>query len=818
VLLGLALALGASPATAAPPHAYRAARLWTGAGPPIADGVLVVRDGKIVAAGPRDKVTVPDDAEVHDLGSAVLIPGLVIAETTLAERDRDDEHALTPDFRALDGFDFYADYSRALAGGVTTVQLAPVGKGLMPGQGSVVKLAGDDPTARTLRERESLRVLLGEVSRKPPRIYEPPVGAVSVERPLEPTRHQLSTSLAGAVAGLRATFRAASEYEKTSAGRKDRDAVMAAVAEHLKPGGTVRITAPESSDLRAALALAREFKLRLLLVDPAPLDSFREQLPGWRDTVAGVVLNTGVRPGVVPEKDDPKHRLPWESARALLAAGYKVALRPADDDDLDATLFTAGLLTGRGLSAQDVLRMLTATPAELLGVADRVGTLAPGKDADFVVLSGEPFRAHSRVEAVYVDGRQVAGAARPARATVIRASRVYTGTGDVIPGGAVLVEGTTVRAVGRDVSAPPDAVLRRYDHAVVVPGFLDLATGVGERLARGDAAVTAARQGGVTTLLLASSSSSPSPVVAFKVGDHPRAVPGPVAVRFALTGNLTTQAASLRATLQGARAYAETWTRYDAALAEYEKKKQEYEATRAKAPKAEEKKGDAPAKKDEPKAPAAPEKPRVVENMEPYRLLFAGKAPALVEARRADAIKLAVQIFRDEFKVRTVLLGAEDAFRLGDLLTEKQVAVAVGPDMLVPNEFVRATGPRPKRATDTDALKPVQTAEREAINLAQVLANRGVPFGFQSRGTTSVKALPLAVQYAVYRGLGTDDALAGLTAAPAKLLSLDGRLGTLAAGRDADLVVLSGPPFELSSRVLAVMVDGQWVYQDEDDR
>src|SRR5207244_4904930 len=146
-----------------------------------------------------DRVTVPDDAEVHDLGSAVLIPGLVIAETTLAEGGRDDERALTPDFRAIDGFDFYADYSRALSGGVTTVQIAPGNRRLMPGQGAVVKLAGDDPGVSTLRERESLRILLGAAFKNPPRIYEPPVGAVSGARPVEPTRQQLPASVDTAV-------------------------------------------------------------------------------------------------------------------------------------------------------------------------------------------------------------------------------------------------------------------------------------------------------------------------------------------------------------------------------------------------------------------------------------------------------------------------------------------------------------------------------------------------------------------------------------------------------------------------------------------
>ena len=57
-----------------------------------------------------------------------------------------------------------------------------------------------------------------------------------------------------------------------------------------------------------------------------------------------------------------------------------------------------------------------------------------------------------------------------------------------------------------------------------------------------------------------------------------------------------------------------------------------------------------------------------------------------------------------------------------------------------------------------------------------------------------------------------------MTAAPARFLSIDKQVGTLTVGKDADLVVLSGPPFELSTRVLAVMIDGDWVYQAEDDR
>ena len=248
--------------------------------------------------------------------------------------------------------------------------------------------------------------------------------------------------------------------------------------------------------------------------------------------------------------------------------------------------------------------------------------------------------------------------------------------------------------------------------------------------------------------------------------------------------------------LQAGKAYADAFARYEVAQAEYLKKKQEFDAAKARpavptrAPAAG---ATAEKKPEEPKPADSALKPRVVEAQEPWRALFTGKIPALVEAKRADAIKLAVKIFRDEFKVRTVLLGAEDAFRVGNLLAEKEVAVAVGPEL-------------------------VQTVESETINMAQLLANRGVPFAFQSKATTGSKMLPLAVQYAVRRGLGAEDALAGLTAGPAKLLSIDNHVGVLAVGRDADLVVLSGPPFESSTRVLAVMIDGQWVHQEEDER
>ena len=101
-------------------------------------------------------------------------------------------------------------------------------------------------------------------------------------------------------------------------------------------------------------------------------------------------------------------------------------------------------------------------------------------------------------------------------------------------------------------------------------------------------------------------------------------------------------------------------------------------------------------------------------------------------------------------------------------------------------------------------------------NMPQLFANEQLPFGFRSEGTTGSGQLHSAVQFVVSQGLSTTDALNALTMMPAKMLSEDTNFGEIAAGKDADLVVLSGPPFEYSTEILAVMIDGQWVYEKEE--
>ncbi len=850
-----------SPPSTAATDVYVAQTIWTGK-KTINHGYLIVEGGKVKEVGEmrNHQPAYPAHAKVHPLGKAFLMPGLIAAETSLAERGRDDVQTLTPEVRALDGFNFYEDYQPLLAGGVTTVQVAPGTRRLMPGQGAVVQTAGSDPERRTLKDRESLRILLGSAYRNAPRIYEPPIGAVSFDKPLDPTKPQLGSSLASVVAGLRAAFQAAGQPGGPLPGDLSESA-LDVIAEYMKPGKTIRITTPTVADMRAALALAREFNLKLILVDPGDLRPFRTSLEQWKDVVIGVILQPDARAGAiqevpVPEEDAPKPMTSQEKARWLLDAGIPVALRPQQDADLKDLLYLASSYR-TSLSVDESLSLVTRHAAHLLGLGDRVGTLEPGQQADFVVLSGPPFAARSRIDQVFIAGENVYSAANAnlpkavkskPLPMLLKARQIYTGDGQRIEQGQMLIHGSTIRGVGRSVSASLDCPVHDFGQAVIVPGFFDmgaklglggapqgnatLGTKLGEYLLTSDPQVRLARQGGVTSVLLSIEQAGPSPVVAFKLSDRPQVLKDPAAIRFQVSGNLTMTGQTLRDALRSGKAYADAWTQYERDNEEYQKKLAEYNALKAKLPaskpeekkpeenKTEEKKPDEKAteekkpeeKKPEEKKPAegstapakgpseslppepkAPQKPQLVEVLEPYRSLFAGKMPALVEARRLDQIQLAVTIFRDEFNVRTVLVGADDAHRMETALAEKDVSVIAGP------EFIR-------------------TVDRETIHLPLRLANAGIPFAFQSQAATGVQQLPSALRYAVRQGLGADDALSGLTTTPAQLLGLDQRIGVLAAGKDADLVVLSGPPFDAATRVIAVMIDGQWVHSMEDDR
>ncbi len=872
-------------------HAWIVGRLWNGTDDAVTDAVLVVRDGKIVAAGSRNSVSIPAGAVVHDHSSAVMIPGLVIAETSIGQL-APDEQAVTPQFRAVDGVDLFADHTRLLSAGITTVHVNPGTQRLIPGQSAVMKLFGDFDQ-RVLRETESMQVILSAAAWNPPTVYEPPVGANAEVRPIEPTRPQLASSLAEAVSGIRALLDSSRLELPASTSGQDRE-ILGAIAKTTDGKMPVRITARSAAEISAAARLVADYKLNAILVNPEFLNTvakrtgdLAQQLPFTGFVLVPTSVVGNIRDVSIPDEDARRPDEIWATARLLAENSLldHAAIGGLSNSELEDVMLQAGLLKRGSIGTSQILKMLTANAATILGVADRVGSLEPGKDADFVILSADPFERGSTVLATHVSGQPAFESAnvpaKKTRAHIVRAGSIYTPHG-IIANGSLVVSGGQIAAVGTDVSLPADAEVHDFSGAVIVPGIIDLNSQLGfgaalaeqvqlngtlaNQLVSEDKTVQFVRQSGITTALVGSS-RMPTPVMAFKLSDRPRAIRDPVALRFDLNGNLTSVETSIRRSVSQGKAYDDGWKKYEAQFAEYETALKAYEAEMKKIADAEAKakaeadakaaeeaakkaaeesrdkpageepadkpegekpataaqqpEGDKPAEEppekpagsgDEPPAetkpddaggdagkpagpqkPAEPEKPRKVDNLEPWREVFAGKLPVIAVASQTRAIELAVKIFVDEFSLPVIIAGAEDADLATGTLKNPKVSVALGPQMSV-------------RRDNTQ------------VNLPQQLATAGIPFGFQSGAASGSSLLPAAISAATWRGLGPGDALKATSASPAEFLQL-GSIGKLAAGHDADLVVLSGPPFDLGTEVLAVMIDGQWVYEkDQTDR
>src|SRR5690606_4655166 len=125
---------------------------------------------------------------------------------------RDSNYNVTPDFVALEGFDFLSRHPRALSGGVTTAYLSPGRQRFVSGQGSVVKLHGDDLVERVLAENACLRITLGKNANNSPQLFEP-TQHPTADDPLLPARRQYPTARISQLHQLRELFRGASAGE-----------------------------------------------------------------------------------------------------------------------------------------------------------------------------------------------------------------------------------------------------------------------------------------------------------------------------------------------------------------------------------------------------------------------------------------------------------------------------------------------------------------------------------------------------------------------------------------------------------------------------
>ncbi|MBL8843213.1 MAG: amidohydrolase family protein [Planctomycetes bacterium] len=639
--------LRAAPRSALPPAAaswlggdppaklfVKAGRIWTGApegskvAPYLSPGALLIVDGKVAEVAAT--LEAPPDAVVLDLGDAVVMPGLIDATTTLGGSSdfiansvwKDD--AVAAHFDPADSFDSFADWRPTLLGGVTTVYLSCGERRLVSGQGAVAKLASRGGGPEFLARQSALEINLGAQSLQPPARVDPPLPPAA-DQPILPAERQLPTTRVGQLLGVREAFARA---RGTLASGDLSGQALAAAVQARRP---LRITADEAAELLRATQLARELGHPAIIVGAAEGALVADQLAAARYPVVveiGLSLERPPAERGMPDVDAP--RLRPESAAELVRRGVKVALAtPPGAAPSDLLLAGAIALRG-GLTTEQAVAALTRVPAELLGVGHRVGCLMPGKDADFVVLSGEPFLRSSYVQKVFVEGRLAAEpAAATSRATagrgggtvVIRGGTVLTGVGEPIRGGGVAIRDGRIVSVGANVAIPPGArIIDVGPDAVITPGFLDanshleygedrtnlsLDFDLLQAVAGADEMALEVARHGVTTALVQTwqAHQAGSRIVALKTAGTTRAarvVDGLAGVKMFWRGPFDPllTAERYRGQLGEAKRYSDAWIKHAEELAKWneEQKKKSAEQAAAEAAKAAEpKKDEAPA-------------------------------------------------------------------------------------------------------------------------------------------------------------------------------------------------------------------------------
>lgn len=399
---------------------FRGAMIYTIAGEPIENGAMIVEQGKIVAVGPSAEIKIPADAEEHDVSGKVLMPGLVDTHSHIGGGDGGDKSAaLHPEVRILDAIDVYNDtFKKARAGGITTVNVMPGSGHLLSGQTVYLKLRD----GRTIYDLLYCKDVNSEICGG----LKMANGTNSIQKkpPFPGTR-------AKSAAMVRQLYIKAQEYQKKVQEAKGdpeklpaRDLQMEALVEVLEGKRIVQFHTHRHDDILTVLRLAEEFNFRVVLHHVSEGWKVAEEIAAAKVPCSIIVVDS---PGGKLEAVN----LLYKTGKVLEDAGVDVAFH-TDDGITDSRLFLRSAAFGvrEGMSRPKALEALTLAGARMLDLQDRVGSLEKGKDADFIILSGDPFSVYTQVEKTYVEGKLVFDRSNPEhRKYAVGGYEVFRGQG-----------------------------------------------------------------------------------------------------------------------------------------------------------------------------------------------------------------------------------------------------------------------------------------------------------------------------------------------------------------------------------------------------
>jgi imidazolonepropionase-like amidohydrolase len=364
----------------------------------IKKGTVLVEDGKIIEVG--QNIEVPENAKVIDATDKYVTPGLIDAHTNIGLKEGslrwegmdhvEKTEAVVPQLRPIDGVNpFDVAIKDAVANGITSVLVAPGDDNTIGGIGSVFKLKGI--TADQMYVKDAcVKVALGENAKN---IFN---------------RKKMPSTRMGTAYLLRKAFYDAKQYEKDLAEKKDnpdkkvkrdlKSEVLLKVLNHELP---LHVHAHRADDIMTAIRISKEFDIKMILVHGYEADKVASELNENKVSVIyGPILNSRTQVETA--------NLNMKTPKILNEANVELALTTAHPAKPIAILPTCAALAIReGLNVCTAVNSITITPAKLLGMDNRIGSIEVGKDADLVVFDGHPLQITSNVEKTIIDGEIV---------------------------------------------------------------------------------------------------------------------------------------------------------------------------------------------------------------------------------------------------------------------------------------------------------------------------------------------------------------------------------------------------------------------------
>lgn len=364
---------------------FSGARILTAAAEDFEVGTLIVEDGKI-----KSVFAAEGDRDALPYSGKVITPGLFDAHCHIGIyeegiRDEGDDvnemtDPVTPDVRAIDGI-YHEDpaFAESYEGGLTTFCVAPGSGNVVGGQVCLIKNRRDLPDKMLYKEYVGMKVAFGE---NPKRVY-----GNQKKKPM--TRM-------GIAALLRETLTKAENYRNKQ--DKEKNLGMEALVKVLEGKVPLKAHAHRADDILTALRIAREFGVRITIEHCTEGDRILDALKE-----AGVPCIIG--PSLSTRSKYELRYRNYSTAKVLSDAGILTAIM-TDHPVIPAKELRVCAIAAirEGLDPKEALKMITINPAKIFGVDQEIGSLEPGKSADFVVWSGDPFDARTYVEELYVDG------------------------------------------------------------------------------------------------------------------------------------------------------------------------------------------------------------------------------------------------------------------------------------------------------------------------------------------------------------------------------------------------------------------------------